>query len=324
MPKFPKFSQNELSTKNTYPCNFQPPICIQIQKSNIQSIRLSELHKTMSKRKSSTKTMNKINLTAIATIAILAGGIASAKTIVAGKNYTTKKVQTTRFNGISTSDAIDVIYTPSASGSQHVEIYAPGNVIDYIDVKVDQGVLTVSTTASIKFWGKVAPQVRVSAPAVNSLRTSSSGDIKIKSPLNTKGNLTITTSGSGDVTGGNVSASGNVTIKTSSSGDVKLLSLSCKQLSANASSSGDVKLVNTTCTDLNAKASSCADIKIKCIKATNVYADASSSGDIEISGTCVNAILSASSSGDIKCRSLKAKNVTKSQRSSGTVICGNR
>lgn len=127
------------------------------------------------------------------------------------------------FNAISTSSSVDVIYTQS-SGGQDVEIYAPDNLVDYIDVRVEGGVLKVgfkSPRNNFSINGKHKKEVRVSAPAVNSLKASSSGDIIIKNGLKT---------------------SGKVTVKASSSGDVTGSAISCDDFAATANSSGDVIL----------------------------------------------------------------------------------
>lgn len=227
---------------------------------------------------------------------------ACAERITPSKNYATKKVNVGSFNAISTSSSVDVIYTQS-SGSQNVEIYAPDNLVDYIDVRVEGGVLKVgfkSPKNNFSITGKHKKEVRVSAPAVNSLKASSSGDIIIKNGLKTNGKVTVKASSSGDVTGGTIS---------------------CDDFAATANSSGDVVLEKVSCTNFSADASSSGDVSIKNLNAVNVSADASSSGDVILAGTCENASYRASSSGDVKAKGMKAVNVTASASSSGDVEC---
>lgn len=227
---------------------------------------------------------------------------ACAERIVPSKNYVAKKVNVGSFNAISTSSSVDVIYTQS-SGGQHVEIYAPDNLVDYIDVRVEGGVLKVgfkSPGNNFSINGKHKKEVRVSAPAVNSLKASSSGDIIIKNGLKTNGKVTVKASSSGDVTGGAVS---------------------CNDFVATANSSGDVVLEKVSCTNFSADASSSGDVSIKNLNAVNVSADASSSGDVVLAGSCENASYRASSSGDVKAKGMKAVNVTASASSSGDVEC---
>lgn len=227
---------------------------------------------------------------------------ACAERIIPSKNYVTRKVNVGSFNAISTSSSVDVIYTQS-SGGQHVEIYAPDNLVDYIDVRVEGGVLKVgfkSPGNNFSINGKHKKEVRVSAPAVNSLKASSSGDIIIKNGLKTNGKVTVKASSSGDVTGGAVS---------------------CDDFVATANSSGDVVLEKVSCTNFSADASSSGDVSIKNLNAANVSADASSSGDVVLVGSCENASYRASSSGDVKAKGMKAVNVAASASSSGDVEC---
>ena len=233
---------------------------------------------------------------------MIVSATACAERITPSKNYVTKKVNVGSFNAISTSSSVDVIYTQS-SGGQNVEIYAPDNLVDYIDVRVEGGVLKVgfkSPRNNFSINGKHKKEVRVSAPAVNSLKASSSGDIIIKNGLKT---------------------SGKVTVKASSSGDVTGSTISCDDFAATANSSGDVILEKVSCTNFSADASSSGDVSVKNLNAADVSADASSSGDVILAGICENASYRASSSGDVKAKGMKAVNVTASASSSGDVEC---
>ena len=185
------------------------------------------------------------------------------KTITASKKYETKNITTSEFNAISTSSSVNVIYT-QATGEPSVEIYAPDNVIDYISVEVKGKTLVVGMTKNIRIKGQHKKEVHVSAPAVDNLKASSSGDIILKNGL---------------------TATGKIGMKASSSGDIKSNdNISCTTLTLSASSSGNIELKNISCTDLSAQASS--------------------SGDIDLSGKCENATYKVSSAGDIKGRNL--------------------
>ena len=211
--------------------------------------------------------------------------MAVAETIKPSKNYVTKKVEVKSFEGISAATSINVLYTQT-SGSQDIEIYAPDNLMEYVKVAVENGVLKVKFESKknphngININGKHETEVRVSAPAVHTFRASSSGDVILKNGLQT---------------------TGQVTMKSSSSGDIVLGTVECKSLEADASSSGDVN--------------------IKDLKAEIVEADASSSGDVILSGECRSANLSASSSGDINAKHLKADKVVAGASSAGDVTC---
>ena len=228
-----------------------------------------------------------------------------AESIVPSKNYVTKKVKVENFDGISTATSIDVAYTQT-SGTPDIEVYAPDNLIEYVQVEVEDGMLKVkfqskeSPFNGINIRGKHRTEVRVSAPALHAFRASSSGDIVLKNGLQTTGKVSMKSSSSGDIEGGKVV---------------------CDELIASASSSGDVVLNQVECTSLDADASSSGDVTIKDLKAETVEADASSSGDVILSGECRSANLSASSSGDVEAKHLKADKVVAGASSAGDVTC---
>ena len=248
----------------------------------------------------------KKNLLLLAMTAFLFTSCAvQAESIVPSKNYVTKKVQVDKFDGISTATSIDVVYT-QASGSPDIEVYAPDNLMEYINVEVEDGMLKVhfkskeSPFNGINIRGKHQTEVRVSAPAIHALRASSSGDIILRN---------------------GIQVTGQVSMKSSSSGDIEGGKIVCDELIASASSSGDILLERVECTSLNVNASSSGDVSVKELKAETVEADASSAGDVILAGECRFADLSASSSGDVQAKYLKADEVVARASSAGDVTC---
>ena len=208
----------------------------------------------------------------------------SQNAVIPSKNYVTQKVKVEKFDGISTSTSIDVIYTQT-TGHTDVEIYAPDNLMEYVKVEVDGGVLKIGFESKEKgrglnITGKHETEVRISAPAVHSLRASSSGDIILKNGLQTTGKVNI-----------------------------------------ESSSSGDIKGVNIVCDTLMLEASSAGDVSIKALKAEAVHAEASSSGDVSLEGVCRSAKFEASSAGDIEADELKADEVVAKASSAGDITC---
>ena len=237
-------------------------------------------------------------------VAMVATSFVMAQKIVPSKNYATKKVEVKSFDGISVSTSIDVAYTQT-SGSQDIEVYAPDNLVDYVKVEVEDGVLKVGFESKdkkkcITINGKHKTEVRISAPAVHKLRASSSGDIILKNGLQTKGEVSMKSSSSGDIEGGNVV---------------------CDVLNAESSSSGDVSIKELKAETVNAAASSSGDVSIKYLKAESVNAEASSSGDVILSGVCRSANFSASSSGDVEAKNLQADAVNANASSAGDITC---
>ena len=228
----------------------------------------------------------------------------SKDAIVPSKNYITQKVKVDNFEGISTSSSIDVKYTQT-TGSTDVEVYAPDNLMEYVKLEVEGGMLKIffyseETGKSINIKGKHDTEVRIAAPAVHALRASSSGDIFLMNGLQCEEEVSLSASSSGDIKGGNIL---------------------CKALETEASSSGDIELENVECTSLITEASSAGDISINDVKAETVNVQASSSGDVSLAGVCRSAKFESSSAGDIEADELKAEHVIAKASSAGDITC---
>ena len=228
----------------------------------------------------------------------------SKDAIVPSKNYITQKVKVEHFEGISTSSSIDVKYTQT-NGSTDVEVYAPDNLMEYVKLEVEGGMLKIyfyseETGKSINVKGKHDTEVRISAPAVHALRASSAGDILLMNGLQCEEEVSLEASSAGDIKGGNIL---------------------CKALETEASSSGDIELEAVECTSLVTEASSAGDISINHVKAETVSVEASSSGDVSMAGVCRSAKFESSSAGDIEADELKAEHVIAKASSSGDVTC---
>ena len=228
----------------------------------------------------------------------------SKDAIVPSKNYITQKVKVDNFDGISTSSSIDVKYTQT-TGSTDVEVYAPDNLMEYVKLEVEGGMLKIffyseETGKSINIKGKHDTEVRIAAPAVHALQASSSGDILLMNGLQCEEEVSLSASSSGDIKGGNIL---------------------CKALETEASSSGDIELENVECTSLMTEASSAGDISINDVKAETVNVQASSSGDVSMAGVCRSAKLESSSAGDIEADELKAEHVIAKASSAGDITC---
>ena len=228
----------------------------------------------------------------------------SKDAIVPSKNYITQKVKVDNFEGISTSSSIDVKYTQT-TGSTDVEVYAPDNLMEYVKLEVEGGMLKIyfyseETGKSINIKGKHDTEVRIAAPAVHALQASSSGDILLMNGLQCEEEVSLSASSSGDIKGGNIL---------------------CKALETEASSSGDIELENVECTSLMTEASSAGDISINDVKAETVNVQASSSGDVSLAGVCRSAKFKSSSAGDIEADELKAEHVIAKASSAGDITC---
>ena len=89
--------------------------------------------------------------------------------ITPSKNYITQKVKVDHFEGISTSTSIDVVYTQTTDDTS-VEIYAPDNLMEYVKVETEGGMLKIGIQSKEKgkglnIRGSHETKVYVSAPA---------------------------------------------------------------------------------------------------------------------------------------------------------------
>lgn len=202
--------------------------------------------------------------------------------IVPSKNYITQKVKVDNFDGISTSTSIDVNYTQTA-GNTDVEIYAPDNLMEYVKVENDGGMLKIYFDSGvhgkgINIRGQHKTKVNISAPAIHALHTSSSGDIVLVNGLKTNGLVTVESSSAGEIEGNGISCE-DLVIEASSAGDIELKNVACSTLRVEASSAGDVSL-SGVCRSAKLEASSAGEIDADDLKADAVVAEASSSGDV--------------------------------------------
>ncbi len=198
-------------------------------------------------------------------------------TITAGKTYQTRNIEVDAFNAITAGSAIDVVYT-QAEGGPTVEVYAPDNIIDHITVEVKDETLAIGQESHIRIKGRCQKVVRVSAPAVQRLQSSSAGDIILKNGLTTTGKVVIKASSGGDITGEGIVCT-DLHIDASSAGDIQLKEITCTHIEAKAGSAGDIEL-SGRCEKATYKTSSAGDINAKKMEAVDVDATASSAGDI--------------------------------------------
>ena len=95
-------------------------------------------------------------------------------------NYKIRKVTSKSFDAVRTNTAIDIVYTV---GPTDIEIYAPDNLLPYIQVTLKGSEIIVSYKEDMHIKGQHKTQVRISAPAVKRFTTGSAGNITINSNL---------------------------------------------------------------------------------------------------------------------------------------------
>lgn len=239
--------------------------------------------------------------------------------ITASKNYVTKNVTVGNFISISTSSIIDIEYS---QGPQSVKIYAPDNVIPYVEVAVTDGLLKARFNAKdISIQGNATIKIIISSPNVSMFRTSGTGNLTITSDLRLSSPLDMKTSGTGDLSFKSIS-SPSATITTTGSGNVEGDNLTANStITLNANGTGDVSIDSLSCKSLGVRATGSTSIKVQGISANFVDASATGTGGISLSGNTQSAMFKASGSGDIIANKLLSKSTTAIASGVGNIKC---
>jgi hypothetical protein len=192
------------------------------------------------------------------------------KSVQGHGHVVSKERKTDSFTGIKVSSGIDVYLKQGDNVSVTVE--ADENLHEYILTEVRGGVLNVYTEYNIRDAEK--KRVYVTMKEVNSVKTTSAGDVIGETPIN----------------------SDRLELSASSAGDIKL-ETHTKNISADISSSGDISLSGET-DILRADLSSAGDLKAYDLKAREAEVSVSSAGDADVN-VSERITARASSAGDI-------------------------
>ena len=196
------------------------------------------------------------------------------RTVYGNKDVVKRDRNVGSFSGLRVSTGIDVYLKQGDNVSLAVE--ADENLHEYIITEVKDGVLHVYTDANIR--EAEMKRVYVSMKEVNSISTSSAGDVIGETPVKTE-DLRLSASSAGDI-------KLEVFAKTieadiSSSGDVTLAG-EADMLDASLSSAGDLNAFNCKVREADVSVSSAGDADI--YVSERLTARASSAGDVNYKG----------------------------------------
>jgi hypothetical protein len=216
----------------------------------------------------------RILIFALAILSISACSHAQFRITVHGNgNVVTMERKVEDFTGIKVSSGVDVYLKQGNNMSISVE--ADENLHEYIITEVRNGVLNVYTDANIREAKR--ERVYVTMKEINSVRTTSAGDIVGETPVK----------------------SDRLELSASSAGDIKL-EVTSKEIKINISSSGDMTLTGET-DILEADLSSAGDLNAYELTVREADISVSSAGDADINVT-EKLTARASSAGDINYR----------------------
>lgn len=213
------------------------------------------------------------------TITIIILGLTSSiqgqfwKTVEGHGHVVTKERKTDSFTGLKVSSGIDVYL--KQGNNETVTVEADENLHEYILTEVRGGVLNVYSEYNIRSADK--KRVYVTMKEVNSVKTTSAGDVYGESPIN----------------------SDELELSASSAGNIKL-EVTAKKVDLDISSSGDITLTGET-DKLRANLSSAGDLNAYDLKSREADISVSSAGDAEVN-VSERITARASSAGDVNYR----------------------
>jgi len=196
------------------------------------------------------------------------------KSVTGHGHVVSKERKTDSFTGIKVSSGIDVYLKQGDNVTVTVE--ADENLHEYILTEVRGGVLNVYTEYNIRDAER--KRVYVTMKEINSVKTTSAGDVIGETPISTD-RLELTASSAGDIK--LETHAKNIDIDISSSGDISL-SGETDMLKADLSSAGDLKAYDLKAREADVSVSSAGDADINVSE--RISARASSAGDINYKG----------------------------------------
>ncbi|HEU5366654.1 MAG TPA: head GIN domain-containing protein [Hanamia sp.] len=199
---------------------------------------------------------------------------------------------------------ISAIQTVKTSGSIDVEIKDGNdysmvvendeNLLPYVVTDVNNGVLNIHYKNGYSIMNDHA-KVMVTAPSLDKLVTSGSGDITSNGTIKSNQQLQIATSGSGDV---NASVDApSVKVTGSGSGNISL-SGRTKDFDCKISGSGDVKCQNLKSENAVIRVAGSSDVHV--FASVSLKVNVTGSGDVTYSGNPASPEIHIAGSGTVK------------------------
>jgi hypothetical protein len=188
----------------------------------------------------------------------------------------TEKRQTGNFTGISVGGAFEV---EVKNGPETiVEVESDDNVIKFIETNVSGDVLRINTNISSGF-NNAHFKVYVTAPEINSIKTSGAANLKVIGQLKSTGKISIDVSGAGNVE--TVVDAPEVDAEVSGAGKIEL-SGKTREYTAKVTGSGNLKSGNLKSENTTIRVSGAGTARVHA--SINLKANASGAGNIFYKG----------------------------------------
>ena len=217
----------------------------------------------------------------------------------------TTSIEVEEFSSISIPSSIDVVYTLSDE-EQPVLFTCDENLLEYYDIHVEGNTLVADTKCgTISLSPKVRTVLAVSAPVLEGVKVSGSGDCTVQGDIPACDHFYLKCSGSGEISvPGSVSCmafSSSVT----GSGEISVGSINAKSAEISISGSGGITIDGISADNIKARTTGSGDINLVCKDAGSIDASISGSGNIRLSGTAGSIRSKSAGSGRIHTETLR-------------------
>jgi hypothetical protein len=208
-------------------------------------------------------------------------------------NMTTQSKPIGDINGVELHSSFDVILIEGSPSN--VKIEAEENLIQYIGLHVENGILNIRTEDNVSLRTNKSVKVYVTAPSFNRIENTGSGDIVSETRISNDSKLNLDVSGSGNVKL-DVDAP-EVDAMLTGSGELKL-SGETKKFHGEVTGSGDLRAMELLAEEANVQVTGSGGIDI--YSSVKVSASITGSGDIRYKGGAQVVSSSKTGSGDLK------------------------
>lgn len=199
----------------------------------------------------------------------------SCASVSGNGNVRDEKRELTDIHSVKTSGSIDV---EIKSGDYSLVVENDENLIPYVITDIDNGTLNIHYKHGYSVMNDHA-KVIVTAPSLDKIVTSGSGDVMSDGVIKSTNEIEISTSGSGDINA-NVDAP-SIKVSGSGSGDISL-SGRTKDFSCKISGSGDIKCQNLKSENVVIRVSGSSNAHV--FASVSLKVNVSGSGDVFYAG----------------------------------------
>ncbi len=213
------------------------------------------------------------------------------------KNYVTKQIEVSNFVQLKVSGPGHVIYT-QREGDPTVEVYAPDNIIELLDIHVEGDMLFVGIKKDVQVESAKL-EFRVTSETLSNILLTGVGDLNLPNGLDTDV-LSVTVGGAGSV------AAKNVT---------------CQSLNVLLCGTGNTDMKNVTCPNFTVKVSGVGNVDMKEVKAQSTLATLEGVGSLKLTGSTDEAVYAVEGVGSLNAINFEAKNVQAKTSGVGGIKC---